>query len=64
MLRIAFTFIVLVPILTAQAAYSQSTSAAHPSVLDVTTMDPSVDPCTDFFHILVRRLAEKESDPA
>ncbi len=64
MLRIAFTFIVLVPILIAQAAYSQSTSAAHPSVLDVTTMDPSVDPCTDFFQYSCGGWLKKNPIPA
>jgi putative endopeptidase len=49
MLRIAFALVILTPILVAPAAYSQSPSTAHPSVLDLDFMDTSVDPCTDFF---------------
>jgi endothelin-converting enzyme/putative endopeptidase len=49
MLRIEFTVIVLAVTIAASSAYSQSTSTAHPSVLDTSSMDSSVDPCTDFF---------------
>ena len=31
------------------ARTAQSTDPAHPPVLDVTSIDTSVDPCTDFF---------------
>ena len=48
MFRIAFALAVLAPILAAPIAYSQSASTHH-SVLDVDSMDPGVDPCTDFF---------------
>ena len=49
MLRSAFALVVLVPILAAPIAYSQSSTAAHQSLLDVDFMDTGVDPCTDFF---------------
>ena len=49
MFRTAFALVVLAPILVVPIAYSQSAPIAHQSVLDVTSMDPSVDPCTDFF---------------
>ena len=49
MLRTAFALVVFTTILAAQIAYAQSASTARPSVLDVTSMDPNVDPCTDFF---------------
>ena len=49
MFRIAFALAVLAPILAAPIAYSQSTSTSYHSVLDVDSMDPGVDPCTDFF---------------
>ncbi len=44
--------LVLILLLAAAAANAQSASTAstvHPPVLDVTSIDPSVDPCTDFF---------------
>src|SRR5229473_3313859 len=49
MFRTAFALIVLALILAAPIAYSQSASTAHQSVLDVNSLDLSVDPCTDFF---------------
>ena len=49
MFRTAFTLVVLLPILAAPIAYSQSASTDHPSVLDTSSLDPGVDPCTDFF---------------
>jgi len=49
MLRIALMLIILLPLLAAPIAYSQSASTGHQSVLDVNSMDPSVDPCADFF---------------
>src|SRR6266851_1428510 len=49
MLRIALMLIILMPLLAAPIAYSQSASTGHQSVLDVNSMDPSVDPCADFF---------------
>ncbi len=54
MLRIAFALGVLASIILAAAAYGQSSGAESPTpsrstVLDVNSMDPSVDPCTDFF---------------
>jgi len=54
MFRIAFILAVLASILVVPTAYAQSTSSApssgtHAPVLDVTSIDPSVDPCTDFF---------------
>ena len=44
--------LVLILLLAAAAANAQSASTAstvHPPVLDVTSIDTSVDPCTDFF---------------
>lgn len=49
MFRIAFVLAVLASILIPPAAYTQSAASAHPPVLDVTSIDTSVDPCTDFF---------------
>ncbi len=43
-LALFFFFIAAMPF-----ALSQGTPAAHHSVLDVDSMDPGVDPCTDFF---------------
>jgi len=42
---LAFLASILIPIGT----FAQSAGPAHPPVLDVTSLDPSVDPCTDFF---------------
>ena len=49
MLPIAISLLILASILGAPIAYSQSAAPARQSVLDVTSLDPSVDPCTDFF---------------
>jgi putative endopeptidase len=49
MFRIAFALSLLVLILAIPSAYSQNSSAAHLSVLDVHSLDTIVDPCTDFF---------------
>src|ERR1700690_3083490 len=49
MFRIAFALAVLASILIPPAAYTQSAASAHPLVLNVTSIDTSVDPCTDFF---------------
>ena len=50
MFRITF---VLTLVLASAAVYGQNASTVsttvHPPVLDVTSIDPSVDPCTDFF---------------
>jgi len=43
-LALFFLFMAAMPF-----ALSQGTSTAHHSVLDVDSMDPGVDPCTDFF---------------
>src|ERR1700690_273817 len=49
MLRIIFAVAVMLSILVPRSAYAQSSSTTPPSVLDVTSIDTSVDPCTDFF---------------
>jgi putative endopeptidase len=49
MLRTAFVLAVLSSMFIPGTARAQSASPARPPVLDVTSMDPSVDPCTDFF---------------
>ena len=49
MLRIALALAVMVSILVPGSANAQDAAASHPSVLDITSMDTSVDPCTDFF---------------
>jgi putative endopeptidase len=49
MSRTAFTLSVLASIFMSLGAHAQSTAPAHPPVLDVTSMDTTVDPCTDFF---------------
>ena len=49
MFRTAFALAVMVSILISDIAYSQNAAPSHPPVLDVTSMDTSVDPCTDFF---------------
>src|SRR3977135_1764442 len=49
MFRTAFALAVLALIATYPTAYAQSALPAHPSVFDVTSIDTSVDPCTDFF---------------
>jgi putative endopeptidase len=49
MFRIAFVLSLLALILAIPTAYSQNSSAGHLSVLDVHSLDTTVDPCTDFF---------------
>jgi putative endopeptidase len=54
MLRIPFVLTVLSLVLSVAPGFAQnssppSSSTAHPPVLDVTSIDTSVDPCTDFF---------------
>ena len=48
-MRIALAFAVLVSVLAPPGAYSQSAASSQPHVLDITSLDISVDPCTDFF---------------
>jgi putative endopeptidase len=48
-LRIALALAVMVLILVPRSAYTQSAASSHASVLDVTSIDTNVDPCTDFF---------------
>src|SRR5712692_7219621 len=43
---LAILFVVIVPL---AAAFSQTAPANHQPVLDVTSMDTTVDPCTDFY---------------
>src|SRR5713101_2729213 len=43
---LAILFVVIVPL---AAAFSQTAPANHQPVLDVTSMDTSVNPCTDFY---------------
>jgi putative endopeptidase len=49
MFRTAFAIAFLASILLPLGAYAQGAGPAHPPVLDVTSLDSSVDPCTDFF---------------
>ncbi len=49
MFRTAFALGVLALIATYPTAYAQSALPAHLPVFDVTSIDTSVDPCTDFF---------------
>jgi putative endopeptidase len=49
MLRTAFAIAFLASILVPLGTYAQGAGPAHPPVLDVTSLDTSVDPCTDFF---------------
>src|ERR1700687_2665461 len=49
MFRTAFALAVLALIATYPTAYAQSALPAHPPVFDVTSLDTTVDPCTDFF---------------
>jgi putative endopeptidase len=49
MFRTAFAIAFLASILVPLGAYAQGAGPAHPPVLDVTSLDTSVDPCTDFF---------------
>ncbi len=49
MFRTAFVVAVVCCTVIPRSAYAQSTASSHPPVLDVTSMDTSVDPCTDFF---------------
>jgi putative endopeptidase len=48
MFRTAFVLTVLA-LIFAFGAYAQNVAPAHSPVLNVTSMDSSVDPCTDFF---------------
>jgi putative endopeptidase len=49
MFRTAFVLAVLALMATCPVAHMQSTSPARSPVFDVTSIDTSVDPCTDFF---------------
>ena len=51
MFRLAFalTLILTSAIVYAQVTSTPSSSVTHPPVLDVTSIDTTVDPCTDFF---------------
>ncbi len=49
MFRTTCAIIFLASILVPLGAYSQGAGPAHPPVLDVTSLDTTVDPCTDFF---------------
>ncbi len=49
MFRNAFALTFLASILLPIGSYAQSAGSAHPPVLDPTSLDTSVDPCTDFF---------------
>ncbi|MGH9501610.1 MAG: M13 family metallopeptidase [Terriglobales bacterium] len=49
MSRTAFVLALLASALILPSARGQTTSAAHSPVFDVTSIDSSVDPCTDFF---------------
>jgi putative endopeptidase len=49
MFRTAFALACLASIFLPIGAYAQSAGPAHPPVLDVTSLDTAVDPCTDFF---------------
>src|SRR5882757_4308219 len=49
MLRTAFVVAVLCCTVVPQGAYPQNSAPPHTAVLDVTSMDTTVDPCTDFF---------------
>ncbi len=49
MFRTAFVLAATLSILIPCGANAQKTTSSHPPVLDVSSMDTSVDPCTDFF---------------
>jgi putative endopeptidase len=49
MIRINFVLILVLATATANAQDASTASTIHPPVLDVTSIDSSVDPCTDFF---------------
>ncbi len=49
MFRIAFALAFLASILATAGHLRAECGPAHPPVLDVTSLDTSVDPCTDFF---------------
>ncbi len=49
MLRIALALAVMVSLLVPGSANAQDAAASHLSVFDITSLDTSVDPCTDFF---------------
>ena len=49
MLRITLAVAIMVSIFVPPGAYSQSAASSRPQVLDITSLDTSADPCTDFF---------------
>jgi putative endopeptidase len=63
MFRTAFVLAVLALIATYPAAHAQSASPVRPPVFDVTSIDTSVDPCTDFFTYACRGWLKKNPIP-
>src|SRR6476660_9349079 len=49
MFRMTLVLILLLTAATANAQNASTASTVHPPFLDVTSIDSSVDPCTDFF---------------
>jgi len=49
MFRMTLVLILLLTAATANAQNASTASTVHPPVLDITSIDSSVDPCTDFF---------------
>ena len=48
----------------AQNSSSSDSTLPYSPSLDVTSMDKTVDPCVDFYPLLLRRMAEEEPDSA
>jgi putative endopeptidase len=49
MFRIASVLVVLTSAFTIPVAQSQNAASAHPPIINLDSLDSSVDPCTDFY---------------
>ena len=63
MFRTTFAIVFLASILLPIWRLLSEAGPAHPPVLDVTSLDTSVDPCTDFFEYTVRGWLKKNPIP-
>ena len=56
--------VLLLFVLVCSLSFAQENAGERPRVLDPLSMDPSVDPCVDFYTYALRRLDKEQSHPA